>query len=162
MYKSLFLSIVFFGLFACGSISKSKYFQVQKSTKSVIYGGVSGTPITYHLVSNVVIKKTGTVTCDSFWANGYTGIGRILDKENNLINARQVQKGEEITFDFYYFVMPPPENPENPPNNGGNGSLMAPPPVEHVGELLFSYTFNKKKKFISISNLQKGEPTYGQ
>ena len=104
MKERIVLSIVCIAMFSCGSLQKSRHLDIETSKETIIYPGIANAPITHHLVLKAKMKKSGTVFCDTFWANGYADRARVLNQSMKPLGNSNVKKGEEIYFDFYYFV----------------------------------------------------------
>ena len=135
---------------------------VNKSTETIIYPGIANAPTTHHLVVKAVMKKGGTIFCDSFWSNGYVDKVRVLNSDMKFIGNNEVKKGDEVYFDFYYFVAPQPDNPEDT-HYDNLGSKKEEAIKKHEGKLLFRYKIDDSKfYYLSVSDIVKGDPVFGE
>lgn len=149
-------------MFSCGSLQKSRHLQIETSKETIIYPGIANAPTTHHFVVKAKMKKSGTLFCDTFWADGYADRARVLNQSMEPLGDSKVKKGDEIYFDFYYFVSP---NRNDSPGNHGNlyGSAREPAKISHEGKLLFRYQIGDSKfYYLSITDVLKGNPIFGE
>lgn len=162
MKERIVISIFCVMMFSCGSLQKSRYLDIETSQETIIYPGISNAPTTHHIVVKAKMKKSGTVFCDTFWTNGYADRARVLNKSMKPLGNSKVKKGEEIYFDFYYFVAP---NSGNAAENRGNPyrSRRELAKKNHEGKLLFRFQIGGSKfYYLSINDVLKADPVFGE
>lgn len=137
---------------------KSRSFKVTGATKSVLYPGVMGSPITTTVSYKMIVKKCMRMELDSFWMDGFSDRVNASFADGSPFHGMAL-KGDTIQVSLVYFRLTTQAGyPKD--DIGIHGSPEVMPPAEHKGGALFRYRSKKKTHYFSIENIKTLESVY--